>query len=108
MNMTKNKSSTLNTESKTSRMTSNNRKGPFVDTAILSMSDLERIKKNATILTKEDEMNNKKILEDQKLFAQASAQVNYYFKKNQRKENNILTFYNLYQIFYIFPFSFVI
>ena len=52
-----------------------NSKAPFAETAILTMSDLERIKKNATILTKEDEMNNKKILEDQKQFAQASAQV---------------------------------
>ena len=51
------------------------RKAPFAETAILSMGDLERIKKNATILTKEDEMNNKKILEDQKQFAQASALV---------------------------------
>lgn len=51
------------------------RKAPFVETAILSMGDLERIKKNATILSKEDEMNNKKILEDQKQFAQASALV---------------------------------
>ena len=51
------------------------RKAPFVETAILSMSDLERIKKNATILSKEDEMNNKKILQDQKQFSQASAQV---------------------------------
>ena len=52
------------------------RKAPFMETAILSMSDLERIKKNATILSKEDEMNNKKIFEDQKQFAQSSAQVN--------------------------------
>ncbi len=51
------------------------RKGTFIDTAILSLSELERIKKNATILSKEDEMNNKKISDDQKLFAQASAQV---------------------------------
>jgi len=56
-------------------MDTKSRKGPFVDTAILSMSDLDRIRKNATILSKEDEMNNKKILEDQKQFAQASAQV---------------------------------
>ena len=52
------------------------RKAPFVETAILSMSDLERIKKNATILSKDDQMNNNKILEDQKQFSQASAQVN--------------------------------
>lgn len=54
------------------------RKNPLVETAILSMSDLERIKKNATILTKEEEANNKKILEDQKQFAQASAMVKFY------------------------------
>jgi len=58
-------------------MSSNSRKGTFVDTAILSMSDLDRIRKNATVLSKEDEMNNKKILEDQKQFAQASALVIY-------------------------------
>jgi hypothetical protein len=73
--MTRNKTLTTESQSKTSRMGSNSRKGPFVDTAILSMSDLERIRKNATILSKEDKMNNKKILEDQKQFAQASAQV---------------------------------
>jgi len=66
---------TTNSQSKTSRMQTNTRKGTFVDTAILSMADLDRIRKNATILSKEDEMNNKKILEDQKQFAQASAQV---------------------------------
>ena len=73
--MTRNKTLTTESQPKTTRMSSNSRKGPFVDTAILSMSDLERIRKNATILSKEDEMNNKKILEDQKQFAQASAQV---------------------------------
>lgn len=75
--MTSNKTLTTNSQCKTSRMSNNSRKGPFVDTAILSMSDLERIKKNATILSKEDEMNSKKVFEDQKQFAQASAQVNY-------------------------------
>jgi hypothetical protein len=39
------------------------------------MSDLDRIKKNATILSKDDEMNNKKILDDQKQYAQANALV---------------------------------
>jgi len=73
--MTGNRSLTTNSQNKTSRMDTKSRKGPFVDTAILSMSDLDRIRKNATILSKEDEMNNKKILEDQKQFAQASAQV---------------------------------
>lgn len=66
-----------NPQNKQSRMSSNSRKGTFVDTAILSMSDLDRIRKNATVLSKEDEMNNKKILEDQKQFAQASAMVIY-------------------------------
>ncbi len=73
--MTRNKTLTTESHAKTSRMSNNSRKGPFVDTAILSMSDLERIRKNATILSKDDDMNNKKILEDQKQFAQASAQV---------------------------------
>jgi hypothetical protein len=58
---------------KTTTLTNKKEKNNFGETAILTMSDLERIKKNATILSKEDEMNNKKILEDQKLFAQASA-----------------------------------
>ena len=80
--MTGNKTLTTNSQSKTSRMQTNSKKGTFVDTAILSMSDLERIRKNATILSKEDEMNNKKILEDQKQFAQASAQVNKKFFHN--------------------------
>ena len=80
--MTGNKTLTSNSQSKTSRMQTNSKKGTFVDTAILSMSDLERIRKNATILSKEDEMNNKKILEDQKQFAQASAQVNKKFFHN--------------------------
>jgi len=74
--MTGNKILTTNSQSKTSRMTNNSRKGSFIDTAILSMSDLERIRKNASILSKEDEMNNKKIYEDQNKFTQASAQVN--------------------------------
>lgn len=73
--MTRNKTITTESQPKTTRITNNSRKGPFVDTAILSMSDLERIRKNAKILSKEDEMNNKKILEDQNHFAQASAQV---------------------------------
>ena len=53
----------------------NSEKKSVAETAILSMSDLERIKKNATVLTKEEEANNNKVLEDQKQFAQASAQV---------------------------------
>lgn len=61
-------------------MDTKSRKGPFADTAILSMSDLDRIRKNATILSKQDEMNNKKIIEDQKQFAQASAQVIIFLK----------------------------
>lgn len=73
--MTRNKTLTTESQPKTTRMTSNARKGTFVDTAILSMSDLERIRKNATILSKEEEMNNKKILEDQKQSSQASALV---------------------------------
>ena len=68
--MTGNKMLTTNSQSKTSRMSNNSRKGPFVDTAILSMSDLERIKKNSTILSKEDEKNSKKIYEDQYKFSQ--------------------------------------
>lgn len=76
--MTGNKTVTTNSQFKTSRMRNNSRKGTFVDTAILSMSDLERIRKNATILSKEEEMNNKKIYEDQKQFAQSSALV-YFF-----------------------------
>lgn len=52
-----------------------NKKSTFSETSILTMNDFERIKKNATILSKEDEMMNKKILDDQKIFAQASAQV---------------------------------
>ena len=72
----------INTNSKTTRNNTSTRKGPFSDAAILSMSDLERIKKNATILTKDQEMNNKKILEDQKQFIQASANVifNFFYK----------------------------
>lgn len=48
----------------------------MAESIVLTMSDLDRIKKNATILTKEEEMNNKKIIEDQKINAQASAYVN--------------------------------
>lgn len=58
---------------KTTTLTNKKEKNSFGETAILTMSDLERIKKNATILSKDDQMNNQKILEDQKLFAQASA-----------------------------------
>lgn len=52
------------------------KKNPMAESIVLTMSDLDRIKKNATILTKEEEMNNKKIIEDQKINAQASAYVN--------------------------------
>ena len=53
----------------------NAKKSNLAESAILSMTDLDRIKKNATILSKEESENNKKILEDQKQFSQASAQV---------------------------------
>ncbi len=73
-----NKTYASNMQSKTSRIGNNSRKGTLVETGIISMTDLERMKKYSNILSKEDEMNNKKILEDQKIFAQASAQVNNY------------------------------
>jgi hypothetical protein len=50
------------------------------------MGDLDRIKKNATILSKEDEMNSKKVLDDQKQFALASANVNYFLNYQAHKE----------------------
>lgn len=60
---------------KTFQTINNTNKPNFQEAAILSMSDLERIRKNATILSKEQEMNSKKILEDQKEFALANAYV---------------------------------
>jgi hypothetical protein len=39
------------------------------------MSDLERIKKNLTTSSKKEEINDKKIIEDQKELAYSSAQV---------------------------------
>jgi len=97
------------TQSSKNFRTTNSKKNTFGETAVLPMSDLERIKKNATILSKEDDMNNKKILEDQKQFAQASANAHKELikeidkkrtnkgvfsdieKENQQTTNNLLT-----------------
>jgi hypothetical protein len=51
------------------------KKNTLAESVVLTMSDLERIKKNATILSKDEEMSHKKILGDQKHLAQASALV---------------------------------
>lgn len=56
-------------------MVNNTKRNPMAESIILTMTDLERIKKNATILSKEEEMNSKKIIEDQKLNIQANAMV---------------------------------
>lgn len=92
--MTGSKTLTTTSQCKTSRMSNNSRKGPFVDTAILSMSDFDRIRKNATILSKEDEMNTKKIIEDQKILAQSNAQVTVY-NDFQYKLFNFMDFFTL-------------
>jgi hypothetical protein len=50
-------------------------KGTFAEAAVLSLSDFERIKKNATILTKDEEKNNLKIQAEQKELREAAAKV---------------------------------
>jgi len=58
-------------------------KGTFADAAVLSLSDFERIKKNATILTKEEEKNQFKIHAEQKELREAAAKVKInYLNKN--------------------------
>ena len=63
------------------------KRNTMAESCILSMSDLERIKKNAICLTLDEQENNKKILEDQKQNAQASAQVNKTQINKLNKEN---------------------
>jgi hypothetical protein len=53
----------------------NLKKNTLAESVVLTMSDLERIKKNSTILSKDEEMNHKKIIENQKQFSQATALV---------------------------------
>jgi hypothetical protein len=48
---------------------------------ILSLSDLERIKKNAIAFSKEEETNNKNIIENQKQIINSSAQVDIIYRK---------------------------
>jgi hypothetical protein len=50
-------------------------KGTLADTAILTISDYERIRKNAVVLSKEESKNQKKILEEQNELKQAAAKV---------------------------------
>merc|ERR1711957_1053787 len=59
---------------KTNDSKNGTKRNTLAESAILSMSDLDRIKKNAICLTKDEQENNKKILEDQKQIQQASAQ----------------------------------
>ena len=75
-----------------SKNANNTKRNILAESSILSMSDLERIKKNAINLSKEDQENNKKILLDQKLTSQASAQVKKIKNnhKNSKKKLNII------------------
>lgn len=57
-----------------------------MDAAILSVTDYERIRKNAVVLTKEEEKNQKKIFEEQKENKHAEARVNIYIKIQARRE----------------------
>ena len=50
-------------------------KGALADVAILSMTDLERIKKCAIVLTKDEERNQHKIQQEQKEIREAAAKV---------------------------------
>jgi hypothetical protein len=67
------------TKTNNSKMANNTKRNPMAESIILSMTDLERIKKNATILSKEEEMSNNKIIEDQKVNLQANAMVKLLF-----------------------------
>lgn len=51
-------------------------KNTLADTAILSLADFERIKKNAAVLSKEEELNNQRLMEEQKELKLAEAHVN--------------------------------
>ena len=53
-------------------------KSTLADAAVLSLGDWDRIKKNAVVLTKEEERNQQKILSEQKDVSQAASKV---FKK---------------------------
>jgi hypothetical protein len=53
----------------------NLKKNTLAESVVLTMSDLERIKKNSTILSKDEEMNHKKIIENQNQFSQPTALV---------------------------------
>ena len=48
------------------------------DSAFISLSDFERIRKNAKILTKEEENNQKKIIQEQKEQKYVNSKVNAY------------------------------
>lgn len=54
-------------------------KNTLADTAILSLADFERIRKNAVVLTKDEEKNNHKIYLEQRDLKEAQAKVNYFF-----------------------------
>ncbi len=50
-------------------------KSTLVDAAVLSLGDWDRIKKNAVVLTKEEERNQQKIHLEQKDLSQAASKV---------------------------------
>jgi hypothetical protein len=52
-------------------------KNTLADAAVLSLSDFERIKKNAVVLTKEEERNQQKIISEQREISQAASKVKY-------------------------------
>jgi len=66
----------------------------LAEIAVLSLGDFERIKKNSTIITKEEEKNRNKIIADQKENTMASAKahkdrlVEFEKSKNSNKTNN--------------------
>ena len=52
-------------------------KSTLADAAVLSLGDWDRIKKNAVVLTKEEERNQKKIYLEQKDLGQAASKVTF-------------------------------
>jgi hypothetical protein len=60
---------------KSSKYDFKNGKSTLADAAVLSLSDFERIKKNAVVLTKEEERNQHKIIAEQKELSQAASKV---------------------------------
>lgn len=61
--------------SKTTRSHDLGKKTVFSDAAVLSLAEYERIRQNATILSKETQNNAQKIVSNQKELKQANAKV---------------------------------